>query len=103
MMMEDGDDVLAHLNKLKNMAEQLDAIGALVSDEDLVITLLGRLNESYQLLITALESRSDTLTWELMTARLMREDMKRKEQHGDGAASEQAFMTSNTQKGRPAK
>jgi hypothetical protein len=103
-MMEDGDDVQQHINKLKTLAEQLDAVGAPVSEDDLVITLLGSLNESYQFLITALESRADTLTWELVTARLMHEDMKRKEQHGGVAASEQAFMTSNNaRKGRPAK
>ncbi|KAF1334706.1 Integrase catalytic core protein, partial [Globisporangium splendens] len=92
-MMEEGDDVLAHINKLKTLAEQLDAVGAPVSEEDLVITLLGSLSESYQFLITALESRSDTLTWELVTSRLLHEDMKRKEQGGDGVAAGQAFMT----------
>ncbi|KAF1318445.1 Integrase catalytic core protein, partial [Globisporangium splendens] len=103
-MMEDGNDVLQHINKLKTLAEQLDAVGAPVSEEDLVITLLGSLSESYQFLITALESRADTLTWGLVTARLMHEDMKRKEQHGEGFASDQAFMTSDSKrKGRPMK
>ena len=46
--MEEGDDVLEHINKLKTLAEQLDAVGAPVSEDDLVITLLGSLNESYQ-------------------------------------------------------
>ena len=61
-VMEDGDDVLEHINKLRTLAEQLDAVGAPVSDEDLVITLLSSLNDSFQFLITALESRSDELT-----------------------------------------
>ena len=61
--MEEGDDVLAHINKLRTLAEQLDAVGAPVSEDDLVITLLGSLSETYQFLITALELRSDTLTW----------------------------------------
>ena len=91
-MMEEGDDVLEHINKLKTLAEQLDAVGAPVSEDDLVITLLGSLSDSFQFLITALESRADTLTWELVTSRLLHEDMKRKEQGGDGAASGQAFM-----------
>ncbi|GMF62528.1 unnamed protein product [Phytophthora fragariaefolia] len=62
---EEGDDVLEHINKVKTLAEQLDAVGAPVSEDDLVITLLGSLSESYQLLITALESRADSLSWEL--------------------------------------
>ena len=103
-MMEEGDDVLAHINKLKMLAEQLDAVGAPVSEDDLVITLLGSLSESYQFLITALESRVDTLTWELMTSRLLHEDMKRKEQGGDGVVVGQAFMSSDKKRnGRPMK
>uniref|UniRef100_A0AAV1VA02 Copia protein n=1 Tax=Peronospora matthiolae TaxID=2874970 RepID=A0AAV1VA02_9STRA len=52
-MTDEGDDVLKHINKLKTLAEQLDAVGAPVSEDDLVITLLGSLSESYQFLITA--------------------------------------------------
>ncbi|KAG6619088.1 Copia proteinlike [Phytophthora cinnamomi] len=107
-MMAEGDDVLEHINKIKTLAEQLDAVGAPVSEDDLVITLLGSLSESYQFLITALESRADSLSWELVTSRLQHEDMKRKEQGGgvDGAAHDQgqAFMTSDNgkRKGRQA-
>ncbi|KAG6615844.1 gag-pol polyprotein [Phytophthora cinnamomi] len=101
-MMAEGDDVLEHINKIKTLAEQLDAVGAPVSEDDLVITLLGSLSESYQFLITVLESRADSLSWELVTARLLHEDMKRKEQGGgvDGAAhgQGQAFMTSDNGK-----
>ncbi|KAG2758708.1 Retrovirus-related Pol polyprotein from transposon TNT 1-94 [Phytophthora cactorum] len=101
-MMDEGDGVLEHINKIKTLAEQLDAVGAPVSEDDLVITLLGSLSESYQFLITALESRADSLTWELVTSRLLHEDMKRKEQGGgvDGAAhgQGQAFMTSGNSK-----
>ena len=103
-LMEDGDDVLSHINKLKTLAEQLEAVGAPVSEDDLVITLLGSLNDSYQFLITALESRSDTLTWELVSSRLLHEEMKRKEQGADGATHGQAFMVrDNKRKGRPVK
>ncbi|KAG3090480.1 hypothetical protein PI125_g17694 [Phytophthora idaei] len=82
-MMEEGGDVLEHINKVKTLAEQLDAVGAPVSEDDLVITLLTSLSESYQFLITALESRADSLSWELVTSRLLHEDMKRKEQGGE--------------------
>ena len=60
--MEEGDDVLQHINKLKTLAEQLDAVGAPVSEDDLVITLLGSLSDSFAFLITALESRADSLS-----------------------------------------
>ena len=45
-MMDVGDDMLEHINKLKTLVEQLDAVGAPVSEDDLVITLLGSLSES---------------------------------------------------------
>ena len=74
--MDDGDDVLQHINKLKTLAEQLDAVGAPVSEDDLVITLLGSLSDSFAFLITALESRADSLSWELVTSRLLHEDIE---------------------------
>ncbi|KAG3049457.1 hypothetical protein PI125_g26580 [Phytophthora idaei] len=43
-MMEEGDDVLEHINKIKTLVEQLDAVGAPVSEDDLVITLLASLS-----------------------------------------------------------
>uniref|UniRef100_A0AAV1TGQ7 Retrovirus-related Pol polyprotein from transposon TNT 1-94-like beta-barrel domain-containing protein n=1 Tax=Peronospora matthiolae TaxID=2874970 RepID=A0AAV1TGQ7_9STRA len=97
-----------HINKLKTLAEQLDAASAPVSEDDLVITLLASLSESYQFLITALESRSDSLTLDLVTSRLMHEDLKRKEQGGgvDGSVhgQAQAFMArDNKRNGRPGK
>ncbi|OWZ08979.1 Copia protein [Phytophthora megakarya] len=84
-MMAEGDDVLEHINKTKTLAEQLDAVGAPVSEDDVVITLLASLSEAYQFLITALESRADSLTWVLVTARLLHEDMKRKRSSKTGA------------------
>ena len=70
-MVEEGDGMLEHINKVKTLVGQLDAVGAPVSEDDLVITLLGSLSESYQFLITALESKFDSLTWELETSRLL--------------------------------
>ena len=61
-MMDEGNDVLQHINKIKILAEQLDAVYAPVSEDDLVITLLASLIESYAFLIKALESRSDSLS-----------------------------------------
>uniref|UniRef100_A0AAV1TBQ3 DUF4219 domain-containing protein n=1 Tax=Peronospora matthiolae TaxID=2874970 RepID=A0AAV1TBQ3_9STRA len=92
-VMEDGGDVLEHINKLRTRAEQLDAVGTLVSDEDLVIALLRSLNDSFQLLITALESRSEEITRELVTSRRMHEDLKRKEKNDGVSASKKGFCT----------
>lgn len=61
-MIEEGDDALAPIHKLRTLAAQLDAVGAPVSEDDLTITLLGSLSESFQFLRTVLESRDDTPT-----------------------------------------
>ncbi|KAF0726843.1 hypothetical protein Ae201684P_010686 [Aphanomyces euteiches] len=84
MALEDKD--------LWDIVSGVEAVGAPVSEEDLVITLLCRLPGSYDVLITALESRSDALTWRFVTSRLLHEETKRKEQGNDGMKSA-AFLT----------
>ena len=69
--MGEDDNLLEHINTIKTLVEQLDAVGAPVSEDDLVITLLASLSESYGFLITALESRADSLSWEFVTSRLL--------------------------------
>jgi hypothetical protein len=75
----DGDSMQSHINKVNTMAEQLEAIGAPVSSDDIAMTLLCSLPESYDNLIVALESRADDLTVEFVTARLLQEEARRKE------------------------
>uniref|UniRef100_A0AAV1TSX8 Uncharacterized protein n=1 Tax=Peronospora matthiolae TaxID=2874970 RepID=A0AAV1TSX8_9STRA len=102
--MEEGGDVLSHINKMITLVEQLDAVGTPVNKEDLVITHLGSLSESFAFLITALDSRADSLSWELVTSRLLNKYMKRKERGSYGVAAGQAFMTGEKKRsGRPFK
>ena len=61
-MMEEGEDVVEPINKLRTLAGQLDDVRAPVNESDLVIPLFRSLRDSLQLLITVLESRADTLT-----------------------------------------
>ena len=101
-MMDKGDDVQGYINNLKLLADQLDVVGAQFSGDDLVIMLLVSLSDSYLFLITALESRADSLSWELLTSRLLQEDIKRKEQGREGVTAVQAFMTVDKKRsGRP--
>ena len=78
-MMSDSDTMIDHINKLRSLAEQLDSVGAPVSAEDQVATLLCSLQDSYGNLIVALESRADDLTLEFVIARLLHEEKKRSE------------------------
>ena len=68
-----------HIYKMKELASQLEAVGASITEDDQVATLLCSLPESYNSLITALESRADNLTLEFVIARLLHYEHKRKE------------------------
>ena len=61
-MMDEGDDVLDHIDEHKTLTEKVDAIGSPVREEDLVLTLLGSFSKSYQFLIAALDLRADSLS-----------------------------------------
>uniref|UniRef100_A0AAV1VCZ0 Uncharacterized protein n=1 Tax=Peronospora matthiolae TaxID=2874970 RepID=A0AAV1VCZ0_9STRA len=77
--MEEGNDILEHFKKIKTLAEQLDTVGDPVSENDLAVTLLVSISESNGFFITELNSRAYSLSWELITSRLLHEDLKRKE------------------------
>ncbi|CEG42923.1 retrotransposon ty1-copia subclass [Plasmopara halstedii] len=100
--MEEEEAVLEHINKIETLAKQLNAVGAPVSKDGLIITLLASLNEWYAVLITALESRADSLSWEFVTSRLLHEDLKRKEQGSgvDGTVHSQGQAFVSTEDGR---
>ena len=103
-MMEEDNDVLTHINKLKTLAEQIDAVVAPISEDELVITLQKSLSDTDQFLLTSFKSRVNTLSWELVTSYFLHEDMKRKDQGGDESAAGQAFMKSDKKRsGRPGK
>jgi hypothetical protein len=87
--MQEGEDLLDHINKVKALADQLACLEVPVRDEDVVMTLLESLPPSYEYLITALETLPmKDLTMEFVTARLMHEVSKRREKdpQGDDAA-----------------
>ena len=52
--MKEGTSVEAHLKQMKEITDRLAAIGAPISEEDQVVTLLGSVPPSYSTLVTAL-------------------------------------------------
>ena len=87
--MEEGTDILEHINKVKSLADQLLVLEVPLRGEDVVMTLLDSLPPSFDYLITALETRPfKELTMEFVTARLVHEESKRKEKepHGNDSA-----------------
>ena len=104
--MQEGDDLLNHINQVKTLADQLTCLEVPVRDEDVVMTLLESLPPSFEHLITALETLAmKDLTMEFVTARLMHKVSKRKEKetHGDDAAlvSRQSKAGSSSSRGEP--
>jgi hypothetical protein len=68
------------------MAKELVAIGAPIPIEVKVMVMLMNLPESYQFLVTSLESLNSIvpkkLTWVVVTTRLLNEELMRKETLG---------------------
>jgi len=87
-----------YINKVITLAEELEGIEAPVSDEDIAMTLLCSLPESYENLIVALESRADDLTAEFVQARLLQEEARRKETN-TVKQEDSAFFLKNKGKG----
>jgi gag-polypeptide of LTR copia-type/Domain of unknown function (DUF4219) len=90
--LQDGKSMQDHINEIMTLAEQLDAIGATVSDEDIAMTFLCSLPDSYENLIVALESRADNLTAEFVRTRLLQEEARRNE-NDTTKRNESAFIT----------
>ena len=57
--MKEGTPIETHLKHMKEITDKLASIGAPISEEDQVVTLLGSLPQSYSTLVTALEARAD--------------------------------------------
>lgn len=74
---------------MKELTNQLGAIGAVIEEEDQIVTLLGSLPSNHATIVTALETKMDNLTLQFVQQALINEEQK-KVQAGDsygGAAS----------------
>ena len=80
MKLSDSGSMNEYIKKMTEIFNELAVIAESVSDEDKVMYLLAGLPESYDVLVTALESGSDTVpALEMVTERLLREKQKLKD------------------------
>lgn len=80
LKLKEGRSVNEHVKTMTETFEELAVIGDPVSEEDRVVHLLASLPESFDMLVTALEAQSDIVPkWELVTERLLHEELKLKE------------------------
>ena len=87
--MQEGEDILAHINMVKGLADQLNCVEVPVTEGDIVMTLLESLPPSFESLIVALEARPmKELTIDFVSSRLIHEASRRKENenHKEDAA-----------------
>jgi len=72
--MSEGDDMAQHVNQFRELGNQLRSLsedGKGMDDTELVTILTLSLPESYEPLVMPLQSRSDTITFDLMAGRLL--------------------------------
>ena len=81
MEMKENISIKAHLKKMKELTDKLAAIGAPISDEDQVVTLLGSPPSDYSTLVTALEALADDLTLGYVQQALIHEERKKNERY----------------------
>ena len=81
MEMKENITIEAHLKKMKELTDKLAAIGAPISEEDQVVTLLGSLPSDYSTLVTALEARADDLTLGYVQQALIHEERNKSERY----------------------
>jgi len=68
--------MVCHLNHFQELANQLQSLsedGKGIEDSELVTILTLSLQLFYESLVMALQSRSDTITFDLMAGRLLQE------------------------------
>ncbi len=78
--MQEGEDLLAHINMVKVLVNQLRSIEVNIEDEDVYMVLLMSLPSSFDNLVTSLESMSTKdVDFQFIVIRLFHEVSKRKE------------------------
>ena len=78
MRLNEGDSVQEHVKLMTEVCDELSAIGETVSEEDRVVYLLASLPESYNVLVTALESSVEVPRLAVVNERLLHHEAKMK-------------------------
>ena len=90
--MKEGTSVDQHLRHMKDITDKLAAIGAPISEEDQVVTLLGSLPRSFATLVTAIEARMDGVSLDYVQQALIHEEMKQSELSSQLNVAESALV-----------
>ena len=99
--MSEGTSINAHLKEMKMLADKLALIGAPVSEEDQVVTLLGSLPASFATVVTALEARGDGTTMDYVQESLIHHEQKLKFKEIAPPSQQDTALLGQRRKGAP--
>jgi hypothetical protein len=100
--MEDGDSVTTHLNSFNTLVSQLGSVNITIAEEYKCITLLCSLPNSWDNLVVAIGSTTQsTLNYEDVVASLLSEEMRQKRM--DGHITDTLFVRGHSQDRNPGK
>ena len=91
MKLESGENLQEHLKSFIELFDELSILGDPVSEEDRVINLLASLPDQFSTLVTALEAQEKVPTWDIVTQRLLHEDIKKSESKNNNGNQAQAL------------
>ena len=79
----DEMEMVLHVNNLKTISERLESLGDPVTEKDLVMILISSLSDTYNNLITTLETvKEEELSWDYVRDRVISE-YERRRQHSE--------------------
>jgi hypothetical protein len=100
--MEDGYSMIEHLNSFNTLVSQLGFVNITIAEEDKCITLLCSLSDSWDNLIVAIGSTTQsTLKYEDVVTSFLSEEISRKSM--DGHNTDALFVRGHTQDRNPGK
>ena len=76
LRLKDGESIQDHVKTMMETFNELLIVGDAITDEDKVVYILASLPESFNTLVTALESNPTVPEMEIVIKRLMNEERK---------------------------
>ena len=90
--LREGDSVQKHVKEMTETFNDLSVIGAVMDEEDKLVTLLASLPDSFDMLMTALGANATVPSMEAVTERLLHEERKLNERETSVTLSEKVLL-----------
>ena len=100
LRLKERQSVQQHIKEMTEVFEEPSIVGDPIKEEDRVVHLLASLPPSFDVLVTALEASEDVPKMEMVTERLLREEIKLKEKGACGGTAHDMKALTSTQRPR---